>query len=173
MTFTPKAGVAQWRMIYDHLVTIDFDAVVTNVELAEVVGLNFRGPLQRATRELERHNRRTLLSVRGVGYRVAQANEHAGIGKTREGRARRQVKRGRETVVNTDLARLTAEEMKHHMRVEARLSAMESLMSQSARSTKSLAEQLQANLENTRLDNVILRGQVSQLLEDSGRSISA
>lgn len=69
-----------------------------------------RSTIYRARRQLQKSDRRTLVSVANVGYRVAYARESPDIARERARRARNQLIRGQETLAGTDLSQLTQEE---------------------------------------------------------------
>jgi hypothetical protein len=108
--FLPTGEQAEWKVIYDHLRAQQPGYVVTFEKLDELLGRSFkngRGPIYRAQQELEENYSRTLSSVRGQGYRVAQAEEHLTIGLNHSRRARKQLKRGVEVVEAADHSKLT------------------------------------------------------------------
>lgn len=59
---------------------------------------------------LQREHKKTLVAVRGVGYRVLQANEHLGLATRHQRKGRRAVRRGKLVVVHTDYGQLTEAE---------------------------------------------------------------
>lgn len=75
---------------------------------------SIRGIVRLATMRLLREHRRTLSSVRGVGYRLAFARDHAGIaeGFTRGGQ--RKLKRAMVTMENANLEEMTVQERELH-----------------------------------------------------------
>lgn len=82
MTFRSPhpSGVAAWRRIYALLVVLDIGDVIT-YEALEAVVPNFRRTrtaYQRALKELENVNHRSLRNVRGEGYVVIHPDEHIG-----------------------------------------------------------------------------------------------
>lgn len=103
--FKPKGDVAEWRLVYDHLKGLDHGTVIPTAEIEEILdrplGQN-RSPVYRAIRELEENNSRTVSTVRGVGYRIAAADEHLGLGLSHSGRARRQLRRGLQRAESAD-----------------------------------------------------------------------
>jgi hypothetical protein len=105
MPFTPKGDVAEWRLVYDKISGLQPDEIVTVEELEEVLGRPLeknRSPIYRAVKEMQRHQSRTLAPVRGVGYRVARADEHLGLALASSDRARNALKRGVAIADSTD-----------------------------------------------------------------------
>jgi hypothetical protein len=108
--FLPTGEQAEWKVIYDHLRAQQPGYIITFEKLDELLGRPFkngRGPIYRAQQELEENYSRTLSSVRGQGYRVAQAEEHLTIGLNHSRRARKQLKRGVEVVESADRSALS------------------------------------------------------------------
>lgn len=103
--FQPKGSVAEWRLIYDEISTMKSDDVVTIERLEEILGRTLeknRTPIYRATKELQRNQQHTLVTVRGVGYRVSRADEHFGLVLAYSDRARSDLKRGVAIADSTD-----------------------------------------------------------------------
>lgn len=110
--FVPKGTVSEWRMLYELLSAKDFGELATFEEMDEALGRDFRAnrsPLDRARRELQM-DRKTLITERGHGYRIAQAREHADNAVTHHRRARRQLGRAKSEVSSADRNRLTTDE---------------------------------------------------------------
>lgn len=67
---------AEWRRIYEYVATRPVGAVITFDDLSRVLERDFRrnrAPMSMAKGELQIRDRRTLVIVRGVGYRVDPA----------------------------------------------------------------------------------------------------
>jgi hypothetical protein len=113
--FGPKGEAAEWRLIYDELLSgSEFGDLITYAELDAVLGRRFldnRKPVYRARRELGEERRRWLEAVAGRGYRVVQANEHLRIAQQHKRKARRQLTHMTEVTSATDLGRLTSDEL--------------------------------------------------------------
>lgn len=73
-----------------------------------------RSPVYQANKKLEQDAFRSLTAVRGRGYRVLLANEHSGVARRHQDRARRQVKRSVAVVRATDVTALTESERQWH-----------------------------------------------------------
>jgi hypothetical protein len=108
--FQPKGDVAEWRLLYDELKGKPPGHIITLERIEEILGRSVadnRLPVYRATKELENVDRRTLATVRGVGYRVAAADEHLGLALNHSGRARRQLQRGIKRSAATNRSEIT------------------------------------------------------------------
>ena len=138
--FIPKGDVAEWRLVYDQLVVLKTDDVISTEEIEGALGRPLgknRSPVYRAAKELQRVNRHALATVRGVGYRVARADEHFGLAMERSDRARGQLKRGLEIVDATDVSKLPSDQA-------ARLESLANLMARGFEFMKILALQVDA-----------------------------
>lgn len=123
--FRPKADRAEWRMVYDDLATLDAGDVITYERLDEILGRPFidgRGPIYRATRELEKVNRRTMTAVANVGYRVVTATEHEDLARHHHRKSRRQIRKALGKAQSADRSKLTAEQAERIDSVELSLS---------------------------------------------------
>lgn len=125
MPFEPKGDVAEWRTVYDHLRKLEPGAIISTEDLEELLGRPLgqnRGPIYRATRELEENDSRTIATVRGTGYRIAEASENLGLALSHSSRARQQLRRGLRRAESADRRALTPS-------VAARLEAFEATTS--------------------------------------------
>lgn len=112
--FQPRGTRPEWRVIFeDVLAGCDFGDLITFDQLDEALGRDFRssrGPLYRAAEELLATRNRTLASVPGKGYRVAQPNEHADLAQKDHLFGRRRISRALRKATHVDKAKLTADE---------------------------------------------------------------
>lgn len=77
--FEPLGAQAEWKTLYEHLKKVKLGTVVTYRTFSTLLDRPFednRSPLYRAIKELEVQDKRTLVNVRGEGYRVAEPDEH-------------------------------------------------------------------------------------------------
>lgn len=84
-------------------------------ELQEMAGIDIRTPRGRQqfdkfVRKCEKVLNISWANVMGVGYRIIEPNEHATYGVKRVQKARRQLKRGKDTLDCTPLEKLTDEQ---------------------------------------------------------------
>lgn len=117
--FQPKAGEAAWKTIYHHLAGLKVDDILTHQRLKDLVP-HIVGPesaLHRAIEELQDKDKRTVDNIRGVGWRIVHAREHAGIAKRGREQAARQLDRSRDIVANTRVEDLTSAERDIHRTV--------------------------------------------------------
>lgn len=106
----------QWRPIYDGLkkAGLEFDRLFSWDTLKAIAGYDIRlnrSAFYAAVKQLEEHDKRTLVSVWGKGYRVAPAPEHHKLGLKHQLKAKRAVRRGARKVKAADTSHLTAEQI--------------------------------------------------------------
>lgn len=165
--FEPKGDVAEWRLVYDHLKDLERGSVVTIESIEELLGRPLgqnRSPVYRAIRELEENNSRTIATVRGIGYRIADPNEHLGLGLSHSGRARRQLRRGLQRAESADrgglapaaAARLEAFEATTSRLVEF-LGRMSKAVDQQGERIENLAQDTQETSERVKAVEEALR----------------
>jgi uncharacterized membrane protein YccC len=124
MTFEPKGDVAEWQLIYDTIKPLQIGDVITYDELTEALGRDFRtarGPFHKANRELLTDEKRGLLNLRNVGYRVVTAEEHEGAAKAQHRFAKRRLRQSKHWLKNTDRSDLTPEVAARFDRLESTL----------------------------------------------------
>jgi hypothetical protein len=111
--FTPKADRAEWRVVYDEARKLEPGQVLTYQRLSQLLGRDFtagRVPVTRAIRELEAADSRTLVCVRGQGYRIAAATEHEHLARQHSARSRRQLDKAAAKARSANRAELSAEQ---------------------------------------------------------------
>jgi len=95
-----------------------------------------------AMRRLGKEKKRTLKNIPNVGYRCVRAEEHEGIARGHHERARRQLRRTRETLESADRNQLSHEEAKRldnlTMTVRSQQAAIHRLEERQARQEKTL-----------------------------------
>lgn len=94
--FTTKSpdGVAQWERLYRYFRDLPYGHEASYDEVLATTEIDLREnrmPIYRCMKELEDQDRKTLVSVHGIGYRVANPNEHEGLARRHHKSARRQV----------------------------------------------------------------------------------
>lgn len=127
--FETKGDVAEWRLLYDRAAQMKVDETIGYAELDVLLGRPFRddrAPIYKVQREMLGTLSRTLVNVVNVGYRVARADEHAGLGVSRQKRARRQIRAGIRIVKGADRTSLSPRE-------SVRLTAVEMNLADQAR----------------------------------------
>lgn len=111
--FEVKGDIPQWQMIYNALVPLKVNDTVTYEELSDALGVDFlsrRSVLDKAVLELQAHHLRTLINVRGVGYRVAEAAEHETLARQHHRKSRRSLGRSVAKIESADRTKLTREQ---------------------------------------------------------------
>lgn len=111
-------GRPEWKKVVDAVHTQHgspprVNAVITYAELTAILGRDFckaRAPIYDAERRLLTDDRRMLVNVRGVGYRIAEAREHITAANANQRRAKRQIRKGVAKLQHTDRSALTHDE---------------------------------------------------------------
>jgi hypothetical protein len=127
MPFEPKGDVAEWELIYAEIRTLNPGEEISYERLSELLGRDFksssRGPMERAIKELQLRDSRTLVNVRGKGYRMAAAAEHEELARVHARKSRRQLGKSITVLRSADRTQLSAHQA-------TRLDAMESVLTQ-------------------------------------------
>jgi hypothetical protein len=151
--FETKGDRAQWRTVYDHVSTLKVGDVVTDETLVallpDAAPSSYVGAFHRAVKELEAVNKRTFDRVRGKGYRMVEAVEHANLAKRQHRRAKRRLAAAHSKAHSADRSRLTPEERQ-------RIDAIEMNLAQQQQLTKRLetrVERLQQGLQEARREH--------------------
>jgi hypothetical protein len=129
--FKTKGQSPEWQLLYDHCSTLPVDAVVTYDQLDQVLGRDFRddrGPLAKTQTLMLENVNRTLVNVRGVGYRVARATEHMGLAKGQRRRAKRAMTKGIRIIQGTDRQALTAQDRQRLDALELNMLAQQNML---------------------------------------------
>jgi hypothetical protein len=110
--FEPKNGTTpMWRLVYDLAITRNPGDLITYEELTETLGydprIGPRNPIHSAAKHLLDDRDRTLIAVRGQGYRIALATEHYGLARGKQKEARRKISKGIALAVHVDVNELT------------------------------------------------------------------
>lgn len=133
--FQPKDDKAEWVKVYELIRTGKPGQLFTFDQLDKALGRDFRanrGPMFRATKELEAVENLTVLPVRGQGYRIiATGDEYLTVGEQRHRRSRRALVRASDVTqagVRSDL--VTTEERGNLMLAAARIARLVQVMGQ-------------------------------------------
>jgi hypothetical protein len=124
------SGIPEWRRVYDVLQPLNVGDTITYDELSDALGRPFdsaRGPFYRANTELLEHDRRGLLNVKNVGYRVITAAEHDVPAMSKHRTARRSLRKARSWIQNADRAHLTPDVAERFDRIEVSLRRQEDM----------------------------------------------
>lgn len=128
--FQPAGDRARWRTVYDLLRTSKTDEVITYETLAEALELDpterhrIQMAVRRAAQEHEETDKRALVVVPNVGYRVVRAPEHIGLARSHQRRSTRSLARGWSKAVNVDLSGVD-EATRHALEVVAQAFALQ------------------------------------------------
>lgn len=112
--FEPVGELARWRVLADRFAEVPRGTTVTYEELAQVLDLDpergrkaVQAAVQQATKVLSVEHDRSLVAVRGVGYRVALPAEHLDLAGFQQRKSGAALVRARRHVDHTDLSGLT------------------------------------------------------------------
>jgi len=168
LVFTPKGERAEWRVIYDEARKLAPGDVLSYGRLSQVLGRDVRSgrvPVERVIRELQQADSRTLVCVRGQGYRIAAATEHEHLARRHSARSRRQLAKAAAAARSANRAELSPEQAR-------RLDELEMQFSQHAGMLRRLDardRQREAEIRQLRRDTsgglATLSGQVSRLAD--------
>jgi len=148
MAFTSEHP--RWEQVYTLLTRLQPDEVVTYEQLTAILGREFtldRSPLYDAARHLRRNGSRSLVNVRGVGYRVIHAHEHADTARHHRLKARRQITRSRDELVSADRTALDPETAR---RFDAQAAQLDTLAAMTRHNSKRLERLEEAAKRETR-----------------------
>jgi len=147
MLFTPRGDMAQWRVLYEHMKTMNIGEVFTHLEmqvlLPGVASEGVRGAFLRALREVEDLHHRSFENVRGVGYRVAEARQHESLARKKHKTARRTLDAALRKTQAADRSQLTPEERRRLDALEHHLTNHKSMLDQLKRRQKNTEELVQ------------------------------
>ncbi len=142
--FQPKDGLPEWRKIYN-AISREVGAIIKFEDLSVIIKRDFktsRGPIYRVIRELEANDYRTLISVKGVGYKVADVSEHEYLGLAHHKRSRKNLQKSINKFQSADrelmddeirarfdmLAIVAARQLMHIRKLDARMDRQERLL---------------------------------------------
>lgn len=132
--FQSKGSEPQWKRIYDHLKLQSIGYTLTHEKLKDlsegVAPTSVHSNLYRAMRELENENQRTLINVRGVGYRIAEPREHENLARGKHKAARRRIRDAQRKVASADRSLLTDDELRRLNAIEHHLARHASMLKQ-------------------------------------------
>jgi len=167
--FETKGDTAEWQMVYDVLETMEIDDLISYDRLSEILGRDFladRGPIYRATRELEIERKRTMANVVNEGYRMVNANEHEGLASHHHRKSRRQMRRSVQRASSADRNLLSADERKRIDQIELNASRQLSMIKRlDARQTvtEKVVRQTRQKVEKVEVDHDATAAQVAKL----------
>lgn len=146
--FRPKDKIAEWRKIYEVLGELQVGDVLRYDALDEILARSFleegakRNPMDRARRELEEADHRTVMAVPGVGYRIVEPREHLTLAGSHQQRSRRQIVRAQQKLTSTEITALNDLERRRHDEMMAQVGHL-------------LSEQRRAGLRLSRIERAL------------------
>lgn len=174
--FEIKGDRAMWRILYeDKLRDMEIGEVVCYEELEGLLPHaaegSWRSAFTRAMKEMEIHHRRTFANVRGVGYKMVEAQEHEGLAHMHRRRSYRQLKRGVQRVASADRSRLNTEEIQRFERLEINFSRQEQMIRRLNERTTANEKAIQDARRQSSAEVAEVQGRVErleQLLRERG-----
>lgn len=169
MPFEVKGEMPQWRVLFEFLRTLGVGDIVSDEQLADLLPDAPEGSVRsayfRARRELQDECRRSMDRVRGKGYRIVEAREHADLAKRQHKRARNRLKAAIAEVHSADRSRLTHEERR-------RMDEMEIHLARQADNIKRLEAKQSATEQRVAMaekDNAIVHDRIDRLRDQLRR----
>lgn len=110
MNFTPIGDVSRRNMVIDTVGDITPGDIITYDALEMALGLGrpaVQAVVNAAKPGIQKRHQRSLVAVRGIGYRVLLPAEHLGLAQEHQKRGRRQTRRSRMAVTHTDYNELS------------------------------------------------------------------
>lgn len=114
--FEPIGELARWRVLVDRYAETPHGELLTYAALGEALDLDpeadrkaIRAAVRQAGIILLRDHSRSLVAVRGEGYRIAQPDEHVDLASRQQRRSGRALARASAQVEHVDLSALSDE----------------------------------------------------------------
>lgn len=166
--FRPRGERAEWRMLYDEFRKHSPGQVITYQQLSQVLGRDIRAsraPVQRAMKELENADHRTLICERGTGYRIAAATEHEHLARVHSRRSRRQLGKAVAKARSADRGELTPEQARRLDDLQAHLSEHAGMLARLDKRDQQREAELKALRRDTSTDIAAIDDKVTRLTE--------
>lgn len=167
--FDIKGDRAQWRTIFEHIASMNIGDVVIYEQLAGLLPdapePSVRSAFRRAVQECELELKRTFANVRGVGYKMAAANEHERLARGHHTRAKRQLKTAKRKAGSADRSLLTREERARIDAVELNLSRQIEMTNRLEARVAKVETDLQTARREQRTDSAQLAERVDKLAD--------
>lgn len=120
------------KKLLELFIAAPYGATFTYAEILHKTGCDLmerdRQRIYTVIRHLERSHQKTLLNQRGLGYKVAQPNQHVDSMMIRKGRASRQVALARRTGAATPIDLLSSDEVRTWADAQAWMSRAEQML---------------------------------------------
>lgn len=131
MVFKPLGNVARWKLAFEVLFNTRPGDQVTFEQVGHALELDprkDRHTIQMAVRDaakvLEEEHYRAIRSIRNVGWRICEPQEHLELARKHQTRASRSLVRGQSKVINVDLTGVEPP-VRHAIEVMARAFSMQ------------------------------------------------
>jgi hypothetical protein len=139
--FQIKGDRAKWVALYEKLAELKPQETITYAELTAVAGFDVladRSPLYSAFRQLSDKDKRSVINIPGVGYRIATAEEHMARSKHHQLKGKRQTRKAKRHVTNVHQEELTPQQRVSFEGQASRMAKMESALVNHGERIKSL-----------------------------------
>lgn len=113
--FMKEESETKGKIAYEALKDIEPGKLLTYPKLLELTGYDFQGKsrtciVRSVNRHMLQNDKKMLINVRGIGYKIGLPDEQVSHGKFRKIRAGRQVKSGMQELLNVDTKNMSADE---------------------------------------------------------------
>ena len=165
--FQVKGDQAQWRTVYDHISGMKIGQQITYADLATLLPDapegSVRSAFLRAVQECETSDKRSFRNIRGVGYRMVDAAEHADLARIHHRRGNRQMKKAKRKASSADRSLLSREERSRIDAIELNLSRQIEMTARLEQRVDRLDSDLKAARRDQKTDAAALGERVEQL----------
>lgn len=116
--FQPLGELARWRVLVSEFATVERNTTVSYEQLGKLLDLDpdsgdsrkaIQAAVRQASNRLSKDYDRSLVAVRGVGYRVVLPEEHVELAQRHQKKSRGALVRAKTHVEHVDLSGLTEE----------------------------------------------------------------
>lgn len=159
---------ARWRYVLDLAADKQPGDVLTHEQIIEAIPDHPRKSVagqavNAANAHLLEEHQRILVSVRGVGYRVATAAEHYDVAQSKRLRAKRQARRAKNVASNFRRDEVTPELAARLDVFAARMSELERRLTRQERKTEELTKQFELTVRRSTRDQASVDARLERL----------
>lgn len=165
---------ARWRDVYDRLASMEIGDLLTYEELTEITGTPLdqaRSDFDRAKKELETNNSRTMANVRKTGYRMVEAVEHIDLARHHQKKARRQIVRAKRRAHSADRARLGHEDRARVDTMENNLALQETILRRTVKRLDAVEVETKREKRQRREAETMLEARIARLEKRAGLAV--
>jgi len=111
--FTPKGEKSMWRILYNAVVMMPVNKVISFQELEDIVGFDLRKnrtAIYKARVKLAKNNKRYLVSEHNEGYRIVEGTDILNHAESRHEKANTQIKLANFEASNLDTSKMSPDE---------------------------------------------------------------